>query len=53
MEAFLINLNKGDGDEGCLTFCNIRKWSATVLGKLLKGCLENTVRYDSISMKVQ
>ena len=33
MEVCLINLTKstkGEGDEGCLQFCNILKWSATV-----------------------
>jgi len=49
----LINFNKGEDDDGCLTFCNILKWSATVTGQLLKGCLESTLRYDSISVKVQ
>jgi len=49
----LINLNNGQDDEGCLKFCNILKWSATVQGKLLKGCLDMTVHYNSISMKVQ
>jgi len=48
MEECLINLNKGDGDEGCLKFCNILKWSTTVQGKLVKGCLESIVRYNSI-----
>jgi hypothetical protein len=28
-------------------------WSVTVWGKLLKGCLESTVLYDGISVKVQ
>jgi hypothetical protein len=28
--VFLINFNKGEDDEGCLKFCNILKWSATV-----------------------
>jgi hypothetical protein len=50
--SVLINFNKGEDDEGCLKFCNILKWSATVQGKLLKGCLEITVRYDSITVKV-
>ena len=45
---YLINFNKGEDDEGCLKFCNILKWSANVQGKLLKGCFESTVRYDSI-----
>ena len=49
----LINFNKGKDDEGCLKFYNILKWSATVYGKLLKGCLESTVPYDSIGVKVQ
>ena len=31
----------------------ILKWSATVQGKLLKDCLESTVHYDRISIKVQ
>ena len=44
----LINLNKGEDDEGCLKFSNNLKWSTTVKGKLLKGCLESTVRYDII-----
>jgi len=26
----LININKDEDDEGCLSFCNILKWSATV-----------------------
>jgi len=30
MEECLINFNKGKDEEGCLTFCNILKWSATV-----------------------
>jgi len=29
------------------------KWTATVQGKLPENCLESTVRYDSISMKIQ
>jgi hypothetical protein len=53
MEVCLINFNKGEDDEGCLKFCNILKWNATVQGKLLKGCLESTVRYDSIGAKYQ
>jgi hypothetical protein len=53
MEVCLINYNEGECDEGCLKFCNVLKWSATVYGKLLMGCLENIVRYDSISVKVQ
>jgi hypothetical protein len=36
MEVCLINMNKGEGDEGCLKFCNILKWS-------LKLCKEITV----------
>ena len=52
-EVCLINSNKGEDDVGCLKFCNILKWSATVEGKLLKGCLESTVFYDSKSVKVQ
>ena len=43
-----VNVNKGEDDDGCLKFCNILKWIATVQRKLLKGCLESTVRYDSI-----
>jgi hypothetical protein len=43
MEVCLMNFNKGEDDDGCLKACNILKWSATVLGKLLKGCLESTV----------
>jgi hypothetical protein len=50
--SVLINFNKGEDDEGCLKFCNILKWSATVQGKLLKGCLEITVRYDSITAHI-
>jgi hypothetical protein len=53
MEVYLINFNKGKDDVGCLQFCNILKWSATVQGKLLKDRLESRVRYDSISVKVQ
>ena len=30
MSVCLINFNKGKYDEGCLKFCNILKWSATV-----------------------
>jgi len=45
-------LNKGENDDGCLKFCNILKWNATVQRGLLKGCLWSTVRYDSIYMKV-
>jgi len=30
MEVGLINFNKGEDDEGCLKFCIILKWSATV-----------------------
>ena len=29
----------------------VMKWSATSQGKLLRVCLETTVRYDSISKK--
>jgi len=53
MEMCLINFNKSEDDVGCLKFCNILKWSATVYGKLLKGCLESIVHNDSISVKVQ
>ena len=48
MEVCLINFNKDKDDERCLKFCNNLKWNTTVKGKLLKGCLESTVRYDSI-----
>jgi hypothetical protein len=30
-------LKKGEGDEGCLKFFNILKWSATLEGKLTEG----------------
>jgi len=30
MEVCLINFNKGEDVDGCLKFCNILKWSATV-----------------------
>jgi hypothetical protein len=30
MEVCLINFNKGEDYEGCLKFCNILKWIATV-----------------------
>jgi hypothetical protein len=30
IETCLINFNKGEDDEGCLKFCNVLKWSATV-----------------------
>jgi hypothetical protein len=30
MGIYLINFNKGEDDEGCLKFCNILKWNATV-----------------------
>jgi hypothetical protein len=30
MEVCLINFNKDESDEGCLKFCNILNWSATV-----------------------
>jgi hypothetical protein len=53
MEECLININKGENDEGCLTFCNILKVSATVQRLLLKGSSESIVRYDSICMNVQ
>jgi hypothetical protein len=53
MEECLFNLIKGEADEGCLKVCNILKWSAIVQGKLSSGCLESTVRYNSIGMKVQ
>ena len=53
MGVCLINFNKGEDDEVCLKFYNILKWSATVSGKLLKGGLESTVHYESISVKVQ
>ena len=43
MEVCLINFNKDEDDVGCLKFCNILKWSTTVYGKLLKGCLESIV----------
>jgi hypothetical protein len=53
MEEWLINLNKSEDDQRCFNqFCNILKWSATVQGKSLKGCLEGTVHYDSITLKV-
>ena len=52
MEVCLINFNKGEDAEECLEFCNNLKWGA-IEGKLMKGCLESTVRYDSISVKIQ
>jgi hypothetical protein len=51
--VFGLFFNKGENDERCLKFCNIHKWGATVKGKLLNGCLESTVRYDSKGVKVQ
>jgi hypothetical protein len=45
MEVGLINFIKEKDDEGCLKCCSILKWSATVKGKLLKGCLESTTYY--------
>jgi hypothetical protein len=36
----LINFNKGEDDEGCLKFCNILKWSATVLFQDAIGSFE-------------
>ena len=53
MDDWLINLNTGENDEGCLKFCNILKLSVTVQTKLMKGCSESTVGYDNICMKVQ
>jgi len=53
MEECLINLIKGEDDDGCLTFYYFLKWSATVQRKLPNGCLESTVRYDNLYMKVQ
>ena len=53
MEVCVINLNKCGDDEECLKFFNILKWSATVEGRLLKNCLDSTLRHDSISVKVQ
>jgi hypothetical protein len=53
MEECLINLNKGENDDGCLKFYNILKWCATGQGKFPKGGLESTVHYASIGMKVQ
>ena len=50
MEVCFINFNKGKDDE---VFFLILPYFETVQGKLLKGCLESTVRYDSISVKVQ
>jgi len=35
MKVCLINSNKGEDDEGCLTICNILKWIATVQGNIL------------------
>jgi hypothetical protein len=51
MEVCFINFNKGKDDE--VWFFLILPYFETVQGKLLKGCLESTVRYDSISVKVQ
>ena len=53
MELCLINFNKSEDDERLLKFCNILKWCATLHEKLLKGCLESTVRHDSIGVRVQ
>ena len=53
MGVCLINFNKGEDDVGCLKFCNILKWSATMYRKLLKGCLKSKVRYEGTSVKVQ
>ena len=48
MEVCLINYNKGEDDE---VFKNLQY--SEMFGKLLKGCLESTVPYDSISVEVQ
>ena len=53
MEKCLINLNKGEDDEGCLKYLQYSRWSVTVEGQLPKGCLESAVRDDSIIVKVQ
>ena len=36
--------------EGCLKFCNILKWSATLQGKLLKGYLEQHMLESPITV---
>ena len=47
MGVCFVNFNKGEDDEGCLKFCNILKWRATVKEKSLKSCLEITICYGS------
>ena len=39
IEDCLINMNKGGDDDGCLQFCNILKYIATVQEIILKGLL--------------
>ena len=39
IEDCLINMNKGEDDDGCLKFCNILKYIVTVQEIILKGLL--------------
>ena len=41
------------GMMGVFSILQYSEWSATVQGKLLKGCLESAVRYNSVNRKVQ
>jgi hypothetical protein len=53
MEECLINLNKGEGGEGCLKFNNILNGVQLCKENYWKVVIESTVCYDSISVKIQ
>ena len=52
MEVCLINFNKGEDNEGfkILQYSEM-EWNC--VRKITEGCLEHTVRDDSISVNVQ
>ena len=53
MEECLINLNKGEDDEGVFKIMQYSEMECNCVRKITKGYLESTVRYDSTSVKVK
>jgi hypothetical protein len=48
MEVCLINFNKGEDDEGVFEILQYSEMECNCVKKITEGCLESTVRYDSI-----
>ena len=44
----LINFNKGEDDEGVFEILQYSEMECNCVKKITEGCLESTVRYDSI-----